>query len=264
MPSPSLGRKPVRLYLHSVEPIAVGVEVPLATSQYRHLISALRRGAGDPVDWFDGSGRLGTAILAGSDRTSFGVRIETLEVVPIEPADRCTLILGIPKPEALDTAIDGATQAGVGTLLLVPTERTPWSIPAVKRDKLLERWRQSVIDTAEQSGRITVPRVKLLTLAEALEGSRDVSTLRVASTADELGTSGDSQTVETQYWPHPVRIAVGPEGGWSDVELALLAEHGGIGWHLPGVTLTTWMAASILPALWRWGIPVNNNEICRW
>ncbi|HYE77014.1 MAG TPA: RsmE family RNA methyltransferase, partial [bacterium] len=163
MSSPSIGRKPVRLYLPATGDTGhpVNAEISLSTAQYRHLITALRRGAGDLVEWFDGMGVVGAGRLVGSDRTGFAVQITTAERVPVEAPGTCELILGIPRPDALDQALEGAVQAGVGRITLIPAHRTPWPIPAAKRPKLLERWRQTVIDSAEQSGRITVPAVAL-------------------------------------------------------------------------------------------------------
>ncbi|HYE77036.1 MAG TPA: 16S rRNA (uracil(1498)-N(3))-methyltransferase, partial [bacterium] len=106
--------------------------------------------------------------------------------------------------------------------------------------------------------------VALGTLAAALETHSPPSVLVAAATLDELGAVGNPQTDKWEHYPTPVRIAVGPEGGWSLEELALLAGAGVRGWHLPGVTLTTWLAASLLPALWRWGGPRNSSEMPRW
>ena len=225
--------------------------IALNERQYRHLITALRRGHGDRIEWFDGAGRFGDGLLEGSDRGGFGISITSSADSAVESPDRCTLLLGIPKADALDQCLALATQTGVGSIRLVIAERTAWRIIQEKRARLLERWSQTIIDSAEQCGRLTVPTLSMGTLDSELKALPPDAILRVAmEPVDQFQPEGAAtRGVSAER----TAIAIGPEGGWSLAEQHLLASHGGESWTIPGVTLTTVAACGILSALWRWG-----------
>jgi 16S rRNA (uracil1498-N3)-methyltransferase len=86
----------------------------------------------------------------------------------------------------------------------------------------LTRWLAIATSAAEQSHRGRVPEViapVLLPAALALAGD---ATLLV------LDPSGSIPMPRAVDGPSGYTIAVGPEGGWTDSELALMREHGGV------------------------------------
>jgi|GEM_PF-997545 len=254
--SPAASRKRRRIYL----PVAVGCETgasfSLSSNQKRHLITTLRHGAGDEVDWFDGLGGLGVGTLRGSERTTFALEIATRQQEAIESSDRCVLLLALPRRESIHQCIELATIAGVGSIQLFQAAHSAWKVATGGRDAVIEKASAIAIEAAEQSGRLTVPPITWL---ESLPRAAEVLLGVVACTAEE--TTGTANPSPFPDPASPIRLAIGPEGGWNGAELAHFWSAHWSAWHLPGATLTTVAACAILPALWRFGnLPCNSHE----
>ncbi|MEO7994650.1 MAG: RsmE family RNA methyltransferase [bacterium] len=254
--TPASPRRPRRCFLtpdFATAGLHPGDRVRLNDRQYHHLITVLRHGAGDVIEWFDGQGALGLARLAGSDRGGFAAHIETREQRPIEPLDHFTLLLGLPKLANVEACLESATHAGVGTLRLTASDHSPWRLTAERTSGLLQKWELSVLDATEQCGRLTIPRIVAHSLAVHLTELPPEAAFRVALGPHEGVTTGDSLPPDPAQPGQPRVLAIGPEGGWSPREVALLTSHRAAAWNLPGTILTTVSATGILPALWRWG-----------
>jgi 16S rRNA (uracil1498-N3)-methyltransferase len=246
--SPAASRKRRRIFL----PVAIGCEIgasfPLSANQKRHLITTLRHGAGDEVEWFDGAGGLGVGTLRGSERTTFALEISTREEQAIESADRCVLLIALPRRESIHQCIELATIAGVGSIQLFQAAHSAWKVAAGGREAVIEKATAIAIEASEQSGRLTVPPVTWLKSSpQAVEGIPGM----VACTAEE--TTHALNRIEFPNPASPIHLAIGPEGGWNADELTQFWASGWVAWHLPGATLTTVAACAILPSLWRFG-----------
>ena len=183
----------------------VGAELELDTGVRKH-VAVLRLALGTRVHLFDGSGRLVEATLVEG-----GARIEReLEIEVVEPT--VALILGLPKGSKTDDIVRMTTELGVAAVHLASTER---SVPEWK-PKRLDRLRRIAEEAARQSERLRVPEVHAAApLAEVIaraNGSKYVCWAR-ASARPALG-------------PAPRWLAVGPEGGFTDDELAHM-DHAG-------------------------------------
>lgn len=245
--SPATGRKARRVYLPLATGNAPGALVPLSPEQQRHLISALRHGAGDEVRWFDGQRATGVGVLRGSERAGFHVELLTREALPPATGLDATLLLALPRRDSLATCIEFATIAGVTTVSLGLGDHSSYRPSPSQLPALLQRLADIAIDASEQSGRFTVPALRWLgSLAEHLPAGGTL-----ACTAEELERSQCHSRPPSAA--EPLLLAIGPEGGWSVRELASFAAAGWTGWHLPEATLTTVAACGLLPGLWRFG-----------
>lgn len=242
-------RKPPRICTgpQSPKPV-VGSAIPLTTRQYRHLISALRRGAGDLVIWFDGDGLRGEGELQGSDRQGFSILLRSIESAPADTPFAASIILGLPKANEVAACLEGLCLAGATAIMLVPAERSQWKIKPADLERQREKWNGVLMDVAEQCGRWRLPAVDLLKLDDAL--AQVTAPLLIAQSTEEIAASTLPVAIPQSG---NYTLAIGPEGGWSPPELARFKAAGGQGWHLPGVTLTTVAACLLLPALRRWG-----------
>jgi 16S rRNA (uracil1498-N3)-methyltransferase len=114
--------------------------------------------------------------------------------------------------------IDAGTAVGIGRFIAVQAERSV-AKPAAQR---LTRWRAIATSAAEQSHRGRVPEVIApVSLPAALALAGDATLL-------VLDPSGSIPMPEAVDGPSAYTIAVGPEGGWTDSELARMREHGGV------------------------------------
>jgi 16S rRNA (uracil1498-N3)-methyltransferase len=135
-----------------------------------------------------------------------------------EPPVSVTLLQAVlPNPD-FDAVIEAGTAVGIGRFIAVQAERSV-AKPAAQR---LTRWRAIATSAAEQSHRGRVPEVIApVSLPAALALAGDATLL-------VLDPSGSIPMPEAVDGPSAYTIAVGPEGGWTDSELARMREHGGV------------------------------------
>ena len=135
-----------------------------------------------------------------------------------EPGIGITLLQAVlPNPD-FDAVIEGGTAVGIGRFVAVQADRSV-ARPAASR---MTRWRAIAESAAEQSHRGAVPEVVgPVSLPAALEQARGARLLVLEPSASlPLVRAIDGSDAYT--------IAVGPEGGWTDIELSLMRERNGV------------------------------------
>ena len=198
----------------------------LPSDERRHLARVLRLGVGAAVQVFDGRGHEYAARVERADRTAVTVR--TLDVVtPVrEPRVRLTLAQALLKGRKLDMVVRDATMLGVSVIQPILSDRTDVPPAATARDGAADRWQKIAVASAKQCGRAVVPRVHAPTTLERLvsETGDGRRILLVEPTGG--GKQDGLQTLVSQPTPDRATIAIGPEGGWADVEIARAAAGG--------------------------------------
>ncbi len=187
---------------------AEGARVALDPEARKH-VKVLRLSPGTPVELFDGEGHLAEAeLLEGG-----GVRIVRSWVA--EPAlPHTTLVWALPKAPAVELGIRMATELGVDAIRLALGERSP-AEPSAKK---VERWRRIAREATRQCERPTTP--DLLGPRPFAEAARTDAELRLAALARTDATEPVATAAAS------VAVAIGPEGGFTDAERALLEELG--------------------------------------
>lgn len=166
-------------------------------------------------------------------------RLLTEAPMPAEPATSVTLLqAGLTNPD-FDAVIEGGTQVGISRFVAVQADRSV-SRPNATR---LTRWHAIAESAAEQSHRGIVPVVEgPLTLSAAIdsvEGAR-LLVLEPSAARSLVGSLDGSRSYA---------IAVGPEGGWTGAELALLSSRGAIAVNLGPRILRARLAPIIAAAI---------------
>jgi 16S rRNA (uracil1498-N3)-methyltransferase len=193
----------------------------LIGDEAKHLSRVRRVGVGERVELFDGQGRIAEAEVAEIGRDRVDLAILTEGPGGRELNGRLILATAVPKGERFDWLVEKATELGVTQLVPILTERSVVDPRAGK----LERLRRLIVEACKQSG-----RSRLMELEEPLGWDEWL----------RLGNVG----VETRLVAHPgggripevkegfnVTIAIGPEGGFTDAEIAAAEQAGyqGIG-----------------------------------
>jgi 16S rRNA (uracil1498-N3)-methyltransferase len=118
----------------------------------------------------------------------------------------------------MDFAIQKAVELGVSTIVPVVTERCNVQLKQDRAQKRLDHWQGVLISACEQSGRAVLPELAAVTtLEEALEGSTDELKLVLDPRA--------TQSFNDLPQPQTLSLLIGPEGGLSEAELDLAAQH---------------------------------------
>ena len=131
-----------------------------------------------------------------------------------EPAARIVIAIAhLPAP-ALELVLSRCTEAGAAGFHVVQADRS------VARGSKLDRWRTICRESAMLAGRLVVPEVtgpfpldEVLRLSESPVMLARSAPLRLADVVE----------------PQNLTLLVGPEGGWSDRELALVPQKASLG-----------------------------------
>jgi len=192
-------------------------EAELGGEEAEHLIRVLRAEAGQQYEICDGA-RLYLAEIVEARKRS--VRFRIVEELPVaEPAIRIALLMSLIKFERFEWMIEKATELGVETIVPVHADRSEKGLELAAR-KRVERWRKIARAAGQQSRRVRLPQIlPPLPLREAA--------LRTEPSRFYLEeTPGSPQLLKALLdlprRPATVAVLIGPEGGWTERERAVL------------------------------------------
>jgi 16S rRNA (uracil1498-N3)-methyltransferase len=180
--------------------------VEVRDEAYRHLFRARRLQRGDGLRVVDGEGRARRGRVVEVDR-SRGV-VELGEVLPsLESELEVELWVSALRPERASWLVEKATELGVTRVVWLSSERTGRHYG----EGTLARQRRVARAAVEQCGRARMPEVV---------GPRSWQELgAVCRSGDVLWMLDVAAGGGTPALPEGrLRIAIGPEGGWSDEE----------------------------------------------
>jgi 16S rRNA (uracil1498-N3)-methyltransferase len=209
-----------------------------------YLCRVLRLRAGDRFLAFDPEAK--TEADATIDEASAeAARVSVGAVRPAAVVVRTVarLVYALSKGDKVDAVVRDATELGATQIILAPSEHSVVKIDDAKRASKLQRWERIAAEAARQCGRGDPPRVDLeadMRAALAKSKARDAFILDPRA-SEPLGRhlrSGE------------VTFAIGPEGGFSDDEIAFAESEGYRPVTLGSLVLRTeTVAAAVLGAL---------------
>lgn len=200
-----------RYYL--AEPIAFSLDEPcvvhLEGPESHHLTKVMRLREGDVITLFDGSGaEFETEILETPRRGPVRLLVRSREEVNRESPVAVTLGVAMPKGDRQKMLVEKLTELGVRCLVPLITERGV----AAPKTSGLEKLRRGVIEASKQCGRNVLMRIADPTPLDEFFGATEADGKLIAH------PSGNSLPVADSY--ESVAIAIGPEGGFTDEEVA--------------------------------------------
>ena len=189
--------------------------------EHRHLVVA-RAEVGETIEVFDGKGGVWTAEVLTTARRETVVRvIESHDVERTGP--ELFLGLSLIKPAAFELALEKCVEAGVTRIIPVIANRSN-AAPGRRSD----RWHRVLVEAAKQSKRYHLPVVDEPARFFDLLNSA-LSTMAVSKIVFAERGGGP---LKSALAGSPVLYLVGPEGGWTDVELEHARQKG---FHLVGL-----------------------------
>jgi 16S rRNA (uracil1498-N3)-methyltransferase len=205
-----------RLFVEA--PLAAGARVPLDWAQANYLVNVLRRKPADPVLVFDGRHGEWRAILEPEGRKSVALAVHEQTRPQPEPGDLHYLFAPL-KQARLDYMVQKAVEMGASRLQPVLTQHG--QVERINR----ERMRANAIEAAEQCGILCLPEIgepgALTTLLAGFDPARllvfcdeDAEVRDPVAALAAARAGGDV--------PLPLAVLIGPEGGFSDNERAML------------------------------------------
>ncbi|QRG05853.1 16S rRNA (uracil(1498)-N(3))-methyltransferase [Xanthobacter dioxanivorans] len=199
--------------LHVSADLAEGAVVLLEPDQAHYVANVIRLAVGEALLVFNGrDGEWSATRAAGGKRE---VRLEVAALVRPQPAAPTLEYAFAPLKHArLDYMVQKAVEMGAGLLSPVITRYTQ-----VSRVNL-DRMAANAVEAAEQCGILSLPRV-----AEPRPLAQWLAALppeRVVVFCDEAAEVADPIAALRQAPAGPVSVVIGPEGGFSPEERALL------------------------------------------
>ncbi|MGB7281814.1 MAG: RsmE family RNA methyltransferase [Candidatus Acidiferrum sp.] len=184
-----------------------------------HLGHVLRAQTGQLYELSDGSAAwLARIESVARNRVEFAL----LDPLPArQSATEISLLLSIVKFDAFEWAIEKATELGVNKIIPLAAARSEKGLLAAAA-KRSARWEKILLESSQQSRRLRVPQLdELAKPAEAF--AQQIGDFRLL-----LSERGDAPSVRCFFEGanraktaiSTAALAIGPEGGWTDDELA--------------------------------------------
>lgn len=199
----------VRLYVEA--PLSNGARVEPDDAQAHYLLHVMRAKAGDRVSLFNGRDGEWLARIDQVSKRGCALSCDKQTEQPREAPDIWLCFAPIKKTPA-DYVVQKATELGVSALQPVFTRRT-----IVTRVNP-ERMKANAIEAAEQSGRLSVPEIRLATTLDKLLANWPSE--RKLIFCDEAGEAPPIAKALREYQRGAWAVLTGPEGGFDAVERA--------------------------------------------
>ncbi len=222
---------------YTTEKIGLQKEI---TIQSAEMVNQVRRvfrlNSGDSVIIFDGSGFDYECRISDFGKESITLDIDSSTRSRFMPEREVVLCAAVVKKDTFEWIVEKATELGVTKIIPMMADRSE------KKNLNEARLKKIAVEASEQSGRGTVPEIhEIMSLKEAIDYTAksggptssqqgEVSLKAVAFHLD--GEPFDVRKINTKN--NSLTIFIGPEGGWSENELAMFHKSG-----VPVVTLGT-------------------------
>lgn len=140
-----------------------------------------------------------------------------------EPRVEITLFQALLKGQKWDYLLQKGTEVGVSAFVPLLCQRGVARPDGASWSTRAPRWEAILQEAAEQSGRGRIPTLgPPLSWAEACAAAKGLSLLAHAAPS----VQGLREELHAESMPERVSIYVGPEGGFTEEEVAIAQEHG--------------------------------------
>lgn len=216
----------------------------LLGAEGRHAATVRRVRLGESVDLVDGRGGRAECTVASVGRDTVDLVVVRRTTEPV-PTPRLVLVQAIAKGDRGERAVELATEVGIDEIVPWAAQRCIVKWDGQRGSKALDRWRSTAGAATKQSRRAWLPEVSAAASTTAV-----AARLAAASAAFVLHESA-VLPLSTQSVPDAgeIVLVVGPEGGISDDELAVLTEAGGVAVRLGPTVLRTSTAGAAAAAV---------------
>lgn len=187
-----------------------------------HLGNVLRAQAGQLYELSDGSAAW---VARVESVTRNRIDFVLLEQLPApSPTIAVTLLLSIVKFDAFEWAIEKATELGVDRIIPLAAARSEKGLVAAA-EKRSQRWQKILLESSQQSRRLRVPQLEELAKpAQAFSAQTADFRFMLSERSDAISIrnslAGSNNPKTSSFAPPSAALAIGPEGGWTDDELA--------------------------------------------
>ena len=208
------------LTLFLVDKLESSQSIEVAGDEAHHAIKVLRIKLGEEILVSDGAGNWVRAVVENIEKKTFMAKVLERGFQE-EKSPRLIVVQGLPKSDRVKDAIEILVESGVDLIIPWQADR---SISKWQKDSL-GKWQSAAVAATKQSRRFRKPEIiDGLSLSELLEIESENSAFLVMH---ESATTKLSEVVTSKFADmSEIIIVIGPEGGISDSELAVLEGAG--------------------------------------
>ncbi len=201
-----------RLYIPNIDP---NIDQILDANQFHHLVKVLRIEHLELIEILNGKGHVFEGVFhLESKKTAVLKNIKCIKTHAM-PEKKLTLIIGITKLSTLDTILQKATEMGVWTIQPVFSEFTPIKKNLLYSENKQEHWQKILQSSLIQSANPWLPELK-----------DPINITDIAPGSDLMVLHPYADHVSMNELENIQRIAIGPEGGWSENEILFYKKCG--------------------------------------
>jgi 16S rRNA (uracil1498-N3)-methyltransferase len=205
-------------YFYTPPHLIKALELTIDGDEFVHLTHVMRKKPGDAIRVVNGAGTAYDATIAEISKRTARCEITATHSRLNEPEIDVTLGVAILKNASkFDFLVEKVTELGVNTIVPLTTERT------IPHHAKADRWQKLALAAMKQSCRCVLPTVRNLTRFEDFITSTARHSHKLIP--HEKAVNPLSATIQTGAL-HAVTLCIGPEGGFSDREIALAQEKG--------------------------------------
>lgn len=187
--------------------------IDLPSEAAHHCVQVLRYKVGNELMLFNGDGFDYLATVEQIEKKCCQVKISYRIDPKNESSLNIHLFQGIARGDKMDLIIQKAVELGVREITLLFTQRCNVKLDGKRLEKKLHHWRKTIISACEQSGRAVIPKLHHPMALNQLVETKIVS-IYLEPTA--------SLIFKELSIDKSVSLFVGPEGGFSEEDLAHL------------------------------------------
>lgn len=213
-----------RLYFQ--EPLSEGTTITLGREKTHYIKNVLRLRPGTRLSVFDGSGAEYPAELIEISRNECSLSIGAATFPATESPIKIELIQGLARPEHMDIAIRKTAELGVTAIRPLLASRSQGTTDQAKLAKRWDHWKNIAISASEQCGRTKVAYIHAACDLTAL-----LEDIGEKPESKECRLLLNASAASFNWSPAPltggiIRVAVGPEGGFTNDETTRLEACG--------------------------------------
>ncbi len=215
--------------------------------ELHYFLDVLRLKAGSLLSVFDGCQEYECEITGISRRMVKAKILSCKNGARAFSSLKITLAVAIPKKAKIDDIIDKCTQLGVDKIIPLFTERTIVKFDNERAGFKIKRWRKIAQEASKQSGRVSLPVIEsVMDFKSAVEEIRKYDFALIPNLQPENRSIRDC-FVGVGFEPasiiKSVLVFIGPEGDWTEKEIALAKNLGAVGVSLGNLVLRVDTAA---------------------
>jgi len=198
--------------------------IELSEREAHHLRDVLRMKLGDVIELFDDAGAVADAQIVECDQQRVAVRVDALQAGGTDPTSVPIVVASaVPKGDRAEWMIEKLSELGVSRFIPLATAR---SVVLPEGRNKRDRWTRIATEAAKQSRRSGVMTIDALTALDDLLRTVEPRSAFILSTGADARGLADVLQSSMLHARSSISLLVGPEGGWTDDELARCAAAG--------------------------------------